>query len=291
MAGLRQGIVYFTNLNNALEAGAIGVNDKAIFTTSGGVWAVDGQGTVVRLDNDVSGDLAGITAAINDLSAALIPVYRGVLDLNTSSNIFTVSHNSVIIQDTTPIVSLNAPSDNSVLYVAAIRNRSTTSFDVLLSDTPEVTGYSLNWLLVGESMFGGSSGSVSGGTTIVITSNPDLIGSGTRVITAQESIVPSLSGVYDLGSIDKPWKELHLTGNTIYMGGIAISVSGSSLMADRSMLVDTNTLAVSASSLHGRITTVDNKIKSNGQVNYTIQVGTFSAPQEGQPGDLVYIVD
>lgn len=43
------------------------------------------------------------------------------------------------------------------------------------------------------------------------------------------SLVPDASGAYDLGSAEKPWRELYLIGNTIYLGDKPVSLTGNRL--------------------------------------------------------------
>lgn len=62
----------------------------------------------------------------------------------------------------------------------------------------------------------------------------DELGTGTQNITANQSIVPSVSGVYDLGSTEKPWKTGYFTENSIYLGGTKVSVDGGTLKVNDS---------------------------------------------------------
>ena len=44
-------------------------------------------------------------------------------------------------------------------------------------------------------------------------------------ITIGSTLQPSLDSVYDLGSIDRQWKELYLSGATLYLAGVPISLT------------------------------------------------------------------
>lgn len=44
------------------------------------------------------------------------------------------------------------------------------------------------------------------------------------------SLIPESDGVYDLGSPTKQWKDLHLTGSTIYLNGVPLSVDSAGTM-------------------------------------------------------------
>ena len=47
-----------------------------------------------------------------------------------------------------------------------------------------------------------------------------------HTVTLSANLMPSADGVYDLGSASKKWKDLHLTGSSIKLGGITISDLG-----------------------------------------------------------------
>jgi len=47
-----------------------------------------------------------------------------------------------------------------------------------------------------------------------------------HTVTLSANLIPSADGVYDLGSASKKWKDLHLTGSSIKLGGITISDLG-----------------------------------------------------------------
>ena len=56
-------------------------------------------------------------------------------------------------------------------------------------------------------------------------------------VIVDDSIVPSASGAYDLGSVDKPWKDLYVTNNSINKGGTTLRVSNGKLnVAGKPML-------------------------------------------------------
>lgn len=92
------------------------------------------------------------------------------------------------------------------------------------SEVANVTGYIVN--LIGSGVTG------------------DTIGTGTKNITSNYSVVPSISGVYDLGSSTKPWKSLYLTNSTLYIDSVPVALSGSSLR------IGNNLLATNSSVIH-----------------------------------------
>ena len=59
----------------------------------------------------------------------------------------TISHNYVDIPTSYPVVTLTTPSSSSLLFVQGVTNRTNTSFDAILSSTPSISGYILNWVI------------------------------------------------------------------------------------------------------------------------------------------------
>lgn len=69
-----------------------------------------------------------------------------------------------------------------------------------------------------------SDGSTPGG--IIVTTGVlggDGGGSDVDLSAVAQHIVPAENEVYDLGTADKQWRDLYLSGNTLFIGGIAIS--------------------------------------------------------------------
>ena len=69
-----------------------------------------------------------------------------------------------------------------------------------------------------------SDGSTPGG--IIVTTGVlggDGGGSDVDLSAVAQHIVPAEDEVYDLGTADNQWRDLYLSGNTLYIGGIAIS--------------------------------------------------------------------
>lgn len=59
--------------------------------------------------------------------------------------------------------------------------------------------------------------------TAYIGSLSNNIGTGTADVTANASIIPDVSGAYDLGSPDKPWKTGYFTDSSIFLGDDKLS--------------------------------------------------------------------
>lgn len=62
---------------------------------------------------------------------------------------------------------------------------------------------------------------IADGDTLDLTGNPLIVGG---------DLTPSADSAYDLGSSSKKWKDLHLSGSTIHLGGILLQDSGGALV-------------------------------------------------------------
>lgn len=176
MSGSRQGTVYLTDVATSPILPL--AEHKALFTRSEGVFAVDSVGNEVRLDDyqliqDVSGSLSSI------ISGQSVALWQGSVPVPEGQNVVTVTYSpSVDVTGAYPVVTLVGPDDASVIYPLSINDRTTTSFDVVLGGSPDVSGYLVNWFLAtgginsagaGSGPGGGGSGSISvSGTTVTV---------------------------------------------------------------------------------------------------------------------------
>lgn len=127
----------------------------------------------------------------------------GIDDVDLVSK--TIDYNSIV---NTPVI----PGDVSELSDSSNLLRS-FSFDIETEDSGRFTvtdGTPLR--LIGDFDVSIEQDSSEG----LVISGPDLSNVG-------KSIVPSANEVYDLGSPDKRWKDLYLSGNTLSIGDISIS--------------------------------------------------------------------
>ena len=67
---------------------------------------------------------------------------------------------------------------------------------------------------------------VSGNVDAVEANVASIVDTGGHTVTFSGNVIPSADGVYDLGSASNKWKDLHLTGSSIKLGGITISALG-----------------------------------------------------------------
>jgi hypothetical protein len=67
------------------------------------------------------------------------------------------------------------------------------------------------------------------GDNISIESNGRI---SSNITSLNSDVLPSETQVYDLGSSDKRWKDLYLSGNTLYLGDAVVASSGNTLVID-----------------------------------------------------------
>ena len=76
---------------------------------------------------------------------AVSDVFSGSIDLTTMSKVYTIDHTPVT-GTPLPVASLVAPTSGDAIFGLSIVNVQNDEFTVVLSDTPEVTGYKLHWI-------------------------------------------------------------------------------------------------------------------------------------------------
>jgi hypothetical protein len=86
--------------------------------------------------------------AVNTINSTPVGVLlQGNVQCNTTTNVYPVAHSYVNINSVYPLLSLSIPDSGSVLYINGISNRTSTGFNIVLSDIPSVSGYSVNWTM------------------------------------------------------------------------------------------------------------------------------------------------
>jgi len=71
----------------------------------------------------------------------------------------------------------------------------------------------------------------SGGSTGDITFTGNVIGSTSGNIVINTSLVPNGNATFDLGTINEQWRSLYVSGNTIYMSGVPLTVTNGNTLA------------------------------------------------------------
>ena len=165
-----------------------------------------GIGTIVSEFDDIT--VSGILSAAKltsdtfvSIGASLIPDANISYDLGSSTNRFRdlyLDGNTVYLG----VSSISATGDSLKFNGAS----------VLIADNVEGD------LSIEGSLTVGTGASVT--TEKIYTETLSAVGSS---ITVNKSLVPAEDTTYDLGSVDKQWKDLYLSGNTLYVGGVPIS--------------------------------------------------------------------
>lgn len=129
---------------------------------------------------------------------------------------------------------------------------------------PTYTGnLSANNITSGNIVTTGSGGNITGANVV---SAKTFRGNVVAVTVTSGNIVPTANGVYSLGTPSSQWKDLHVSGNTIYIGNVPISTSNNSLVINGNVAVTTDpasgaptpgniaiTGTVTAESLYGNV--------------------------------------
>ena len=126
---------------SVVSGNAYSYTDFKVANISAALYAIDiaTSGNIISYVDDVSASIA--QNVVNMLEG-------GTVNCNISSYVYNVSHKTLNnITDAFPIVTLVVPISSSVLYSPSVTNRTVSTFDIVLSDIPDVTGYQLNWIL------------------------------------------------------------------------------------------------------------------------------------------------
>lgn len=72
---------------------------------------------------------------------------QGIIPCDTNNIVYNITHPAVDLNYSFPVVSLIVPASGSNLFVHGITNRTVSSFDVTLSEVPNISGYFISWHL------------------------------------------------------------------------------------------------------------------------------------------------
>ena len=169
---------------------------------------------------------------------------QGILDCDTSNIVYTISHPIVDPNYSNPTISLLVPTSGSNLFVQGITNIKNDSFQVVLSEVPNISGYKIFWHLP-------STSTAIFGTSVVnqqMTTLPSTtISTSSYTIDFTDTVVyvDNNSTVY-LPSVPST-NEHHWIVNT-YTSAIIIDGNGTNIIIDG--VADTSTILPIDSSLH-----------------------------------------
>jgi hypothetical protein len=211
-------------------------NAKASISTLSDVFITDLQPGQTLVTDGVNWFNAN--ASVGPTSGASISgsIWQGALQLDTTNQKYTIYHSTLpSITASYPIVSLQIPTSADNLLSIGILNRKVNSFDVVLSQVPNVLGYYINWSLnmgTGTSIGGGGS---STPTNIIVGSGLEVVEDPyqTFTITANgiSTQIVQLSGYIGDGHQDLLNLDIDLQSqiaqNTIAINNISVNSSSS----------------------------------------------------------------
>ena len=119
--------------------------------------------------------------------------------------------------------------------------------------TTDTTG-----LLIDSGVSSTSSSGISGGLSQLDARYVNVDGDTmTGILNMGASIIPTISGAYDLGSLLKPFKDLYVTGNSIYIDGLPLTLNDNKLNFNGEELSTTNLASSISANLQAQILTND----------------------------------
>ncbi len=134
-----------------------------------------------------------------------------IINPNGVANVFSLSSNTTT---TGVFVSINGTLQQPVSSYIIVNNNQIQFTEVpLTSDVIEIRYISVSAVSVGSLTFGST-------TAVTLdAANVNVMG----------NLIPTANVTYSLGSIDKQWKDLYVSGNTVYIGGTALTVANGQL--------------------------------------------------------------
>ena len=160
-------------------------------------------------------------------------VFSAIPDANTEIDVTTLSRTSGYFE-----LSLNQDS-----FVA-----DGSSNTYVLTSTPENKNFTLvtiNGVVQHKDAYTLSEKTITLSENPTVNSNVEVItflSDAADYLNIGSNVLPEYTETYDLGSTDKKWKDLYLSGNTIYLGNTTISASNNDLVLPANTKIgDTNT--------------------------------------------------
>ena len=225
------------------------------------------NGSTVTLNNPA---IAGDTVTIIAWSISNVAVNTGDITFGANGN-----PNGISSSDNDADIIINAPGsegvvdiwsgdyngpyggevymDSSGVYVFTNSEANQWQFDNSGNITLPAGG-TINWANGSNALVGGGGGNASTGD---ITFAGNVISSTNGNIVINTALVPSGNATIDLGTIDRQWRSLYVSGNTIYLGGVPLSTSGNSLIVNGSAVATTGNITFTDTTL-GTVNTGSN---------------------------------
>jgi hypothetical protein len=211
-------------------------------------------------------DLVDSTDVINVLQSTTFTTLT-VDNVNVDGNTVSTTSGDLILNPTTNLQVTHADFvDTRIPYVedasGTLATKSTFTFDDA-TDTLSVTNATID----------------SAAITTLTTGN----------ITVDGNVVPALDSTYDLGSATNKWRELHLSGQSIYLGNIVLKDENGTLLVTSSggspVAVDlssntTDSLAEGSTNLYYTDARVRAALSAGGDLSYNSSTGEFSIDVE-----------
>lgn len=227
--------LYFTETRarNSISVVGSGSYDAAngIITVTGGVTSVNGSnGTVILTTSNISEDTnlyftnARARNAITVSGNGSFDAANGIITINSTdlSNYATLTNVSEAVAN---LVS-SAPSTLDTLYELAAALNNDNNF---ASNVTTLIGTKASNTFV-QTQFGNKA-NISDLTTANVTETTNLYYTDARVqdklANVSGNIIPDTDVIFSLGSPTKRFKDLYLSGQTLYVGNTALTLSGS----------------------------------------------------------------
>ena len=203
------------------------------------------KGYVDSQDTIISNSVTGANAAIVTANTAL----KGYVDSQDTiiSNSVTGANAAIVTANTALKGYVDAANTIQSNEITAISNSVTGANTAIVTANTALKGYVDAANTIQSNEITAISNSVTGANAAIVTANTNMKGyvdannatqltsidNITNGTTTFGNIIPSANVTYNLGSPTAQWKDLYLSGNTIYLGGAVMSYDGSSVIIDQ----------------------------------------------------------
>lgn len=123
---------------NAIEVDITSLSGS-IDTLSSYITDISANYATIAYVDGISGNLLAEIEALED------KLLTGSVTLDTTNTVYTVSNTS-ITTNSKPVCSLVIPANGDAIYIQGVTNVQNGSFDIVLSEVPEIVGYEVNWI-------------------------------------------------------------------------------------------------------------------------------------------------
>lgn len=127
----------------------------------------------------------------------------------------------------------------------------------------------------------------NGNIALSVGANSNVVVWGGDIITYKANLIPDADSIYSIGNATRQWKELWVSGTTVYVGGVPLSTSGSNLqVAGNTVITQSPTGQAVANTMVANDVVVVNNVSVGGNT-ITANLSVTGISNLGAVGNLI----